>query len=145
MKNKDQIELKGVFHVKIFQGDKLINEITENNLIVASGRTALAQLLGNTSPGGYISNIAFGEGSVAPSTLDTTLTTPFSKAVNSVSYPGVGQVKFDWSLELTEDNGVTIQEYGLMCSDGTLFARKTGVLVAKDNTIRLEGSWTIIY
>lgn len=145
MNLSDKLNLKGVFEVKIFKSGKLINEIKENNLIVGSGRTALAKLLGNTTPTGYITTIGFGTGGVDPSTLDTGLTTPFTKAIGSVSYPAVGQVKFAWTLDLSEDNGVTILEYGLFCQDGTLFARKTGIEVHKDSTISLVGSWTIIY
>lgn len=137
--------VRGNVHIKIFQGRNLIDEIKAHNLVVNAGRNAAAGLLGNGTPTKYITQVAFGTDGTDPSSLDTAITAAFNKAIASTSYPSTGVVQFDWTLELTEDNGVTIKEIGLLCSDGTLFARKTGMNIIKDNTIRLEGSWTIIF
>lgn len=137
--------VKGRFEMRTYKSGVLIDTYIDNNLVVAGGRNAVAELLGNTSPAKYITEINFGEDGTPPSSLDTGVLNPFSKAITAVSYPSNGQVKFDWSLELAENNGVTIKEYGLYCSDGTLFARKTGTDVIKTNLIRLEGSWTILF
>ncbi len=93
----------------------------------------------------YISYIKFGENDTPPSVSDTDVTNPFSKAIISVSYPSSGAVQYNWSLELSENNGVTIKEYALYKSDGSLFVRVTGINVVKTNLIRLEGSWTIYF
>jgi hypothetical protein len=37
-------------------------------------------------------------------------------------------------------------EFGLLCADGTLFARRTRTKpINKESDISLSGSWTIIY
>jgi len=141
----ENLKVKGRFEMRTFKDGKLIDTYIDNNLVVAAGRNAVAELLGNTSPNKFITEIKFGEEGTPPSSLDTGVLNPFTKAVTAVSYPAIGEVKFDWSLELAENNGVTIKEYGLFCSDGTMFARKTGTDVVKTNLIRLEGSWTILF
>jgi len=62
-----------------------------------------------------------------------------------VTYPATGQARIAWSLELAENNGVTLREYGLLCDDDTLFARKVRADISKTNLVRLEGTWTIIF
>ncbi len=142
---KETLTVKGKFELRTYKNGALIDTYVDNNLVVAGGRNAVAELLGNTSPSKYITEIKFGEDGTPPSSLDTGVTNPFTKAVTAVSYPAIGEVKFDWTLELAENNGVTIKEYGLFCNDATLFARKTGTDVIKTNLIRLEGSWTILF
>ncbi len=141
----ENLKVKGRFEMRTFKDGVLIDTYIDNNLVVAAGRNAVAELLGNTSPNKFITEIKFGEEGTPPSSLDTGVLNPFTKAVTAVSYPAIGEVKFDWTLELAENNGVTIKEYGLFCSDGTMFARKTGTDVVKTNLIRLEGSWTILF
>lgn len=133
----------GEFRLKVFRNGELIEDFVKNNLIVNLGRATVVKLLANDGPNKYISKIAFGTSSVAPVLGDSALTSEFVKSINGFSYPATGSVKFDWSLELSENNGVNIAEYGLKSNDGTLFARVTRAVVAKDGTIRLEGSWTL--
>jgi hypothetical protein len=45
-----------------------------------------------------------------------------------------------------EANGKAIMEFGLICTDGTLFARKNRAkAIEKDSDISLEGKWRIIF
>ncbi|MDR2632124.1 MAG: hypothetical protein LBC51_00685 [Treponema sp.] len=41
-----------------------------------------------------------------------------------VMYPAAGQIQINWNLLTAEANGKAIMEFGLLCSDGTLFTRK---------------------
>ncbi len=50
---------------------------------------------------------------------------------------------FAFTLNTGEANGKTIQEFGLLCSDGTLFARKTRGGIVKADDISIAGTWTI--
>jgi hypothetical protein len=142
----DKINPTGIFELRMYDDcGKLLETYIDNNLIVNGGRDAIVDLIGSGDADKVVNTISFGTNGAAPVLTDTTITGAFDKAVNAVAYPATGQVRFDWSLELVENNGVTIREYGLKCDDGTLFARKTRADIAKNNTVRLEGTWTIIF
>lgn len=131
----------GMFSLKVYKHGKLIQDITEKNLIVDNGLLFLTAFLatGNSS---FIDKIGFGTNATAPAPGDTTLTNEYLKPV-SASQPTTGKVQFDWALETYENNGVTITEYGLKMDTGDIFSRKTFASIAKDNTIRLTGTWSI--
>lgn len=141
---KDANKIKGIFSLKVFKGEELIEDYTENNLVVATGRSKVAAMIGGEVTDKFVSSVEVGTNGTAPSSSDTAITAPFSVPV-SVSYPAPGEVQFDWVLGSTQNNGVTIAEYGLVCEDGTLFARKTRATIAKDSSIRLEGTWKVIF
>lgn len=141
----EKVTVRGEFYLrKVRQIDgAILEEYRDANLIVNLGRNSLAQLLGGASVFA-VDGIAFGEGTAAPALGDTALTNQLDKALLSVTYPATGQVAFNWSLETSEGNGLSITEFGLT-NNGDLFARKTRAAIAKDNTFRLEGTWTIIF
>lgn len=141
----DTLAPTGIFHVKAIGTDGVILwEYTDKNLIVNLGRTGLARLLGGAATA-VVTKIAVGTNGTAPLLTDTALTGTFSKNLNAKSYPVAGTLQCDWSLETTEANGMNIQEFGLLLTGDVLFSRKTRAVIAKDNTFRLEGVWTIIF
>jgi hypothetical protein len=117
----------------------------ENNLVLSAAKSAMAALIGGGGAGKTIDRIGFGTDGAGPFPGDTALTGAYTKAVGAVSYPAAGQVRFDWSLGTGEGNGMTIREFGLGCTDGTLFARKTRGGIEKQSDISLTGSWTITF
>lgn len=140
------LKLKGIFTLRVFDNGKLLEEFTDNNLVVNVGRESLAHLLAGDGVDKQITKIAFGTSGTAQTVDDTTITGAFIKALEvSVSYPEINSVLFNFELETTENNGVTIREFGLMSEDETLFARITREGVAKTNLIRFEGTWKIIF
>lgn len=142
----DTIAPKGVFEMRVYNADGcLIDQYEDWNLIVNGGRAAIASLIGAATSTKDVTQIAFGTNGASPVLTDAAITTQFKKAVGAVTYPATGQVRFAWSLELAENNGVTIREYGLLCQDDTLFARKVRADIAKTSDVRLEGTWTIIF
>jgi hypothetical protein len=138
--------LKGIFEVKVIKNGKVIEHTIEENLIVDGARVQMAHLIAGEGTNRETAKIAFGTSGVAPTVNDTTITNPFEKAISGHSYPEAGQVKFDWNLTTAEDNGQAILEFGLVCADNTLFARRTRTNpIYKEADIALQGSWTIIY
>jgi len=136
---------RGVFLLNTFKNGILIDTYESENLVVNNGRTAVAAFLGAGS-GLSVTDIAAGTNSTAPALTDVApLAAQFSKAIAAVSYPSPGQVAFTWNIGISESNGITINEFGLLLSDNSLFSRKTGVSIVKDNTISLSGTWTIIF
>jgi hypothetical protein len=114
---------KGV--VRLFHRGRLLYEC--ENLIVNSGLTALANLLGGTTAGEFVAFVGFGSGSTPPAPTDVALTTgPFYyNAVSTVTIGpsgGVasGSVQFGYQLQTTDyaANLITIQELGLFGNTG---------------------------
>ena len=141
-------QMQCVLHYKIFKNGVLVEEVEEHNLIVTVGRTQMAHLLAGDLTGKQITKISFGTSGTPPALPDTQITNPFTKNVIGSSYPAAGQVKFNWTLTTAEANGKAILEFGLICTDLTLFSRRireSGKPINKEPDISLEGDWTIIF
>jgi hypothetical protein len=124
---------------------RIIEEYEDKNMIMNVAKDAMARLIGGDGAGKIISDIGFGTNVTGPSPDDIGLTAAYSKPVVSVEYPATGQAAFHWSLGTSEANGKEITELGLLCSDGTLFARKVRGAIKKESDLSLDGVWTIIF
>lgn len=147
MKTNDTIRPRGFVKYSVFEHDRLIASYMDNNLVVAGGRNAVAALVGGnigTSPNRkFITSFGVGTNGNAPVDGDTALTSPFTKALDSKTYPSTGVVQANFTITIGEANGMAIQEFGLYCEDGTLFARKVVNTINKTSAIRIEGTWQI--
>lgn len=141
MQTEETIKISGVFHCKIFKNGELIEEYTDNNVVVNNAKIKIANSLISTSIPG-VSKIGLGTSNTAPSVTDSSLTGLFTKTIVSATNITNG-AEFNWQILTSEANGFTYQEFGLMFSDGSLFARKTGITIAKNSTISITGKWTI--
>lgn len=139
----DRLRCKGTFKLDIYENDVLISSLTKNNLIVDLGRDDIVHLIAGDGASKFVSKIAFGTNGTTPAAGDTAITAQFIKAIDSFSYPVLGTVEFDWACEKYENNGMIVEEFGLMSDDGTLFARVVHAPITKTNLIRLVGSWSI--
>lgn len=120
-----------------------LNCLYQRNLVVDLGKKNIARLLGGHPSGGAITKISVGEGINPPSRTDSALTNPFTKNVDSVSYPSGNQVQFAFSLSANEANGMNISELALITSGNTMFSRKSRAPIAKDPSVIITGLWTI--
>jgi len=137
--------MRGCFNMRVFRRGKLIEEYQERNMIVSGARTAVAMHLMGNCEGGHIAKIAFGTGGNVPTPDDSAITSPFIKPLLSASLLTPTQVEFKWSLFKDEANGMKIIEFGLLCENETLFARKVRTeAIPKDSDISLEGEWIIL-
>lgn len=135
---------RGHFHLEIYKKGVLIEVFDEENLIVDNSKQIHAMLLGGNVANNSVTKISFGTNGTAPVGGNTAITNPYTKNLDSVSYPATNQVCFNFSLGATEDNGVAILEFGLITGAGTLYARKTrATALNKDTDISFNGSWTI--
>jgi hypothetical protein len=138
--------VRGIFELTIIKNGKVIEHIREDNLIVNGARVQMSKLIAGDWEDCEIAAIAFGTDGTAPAVSDEEITDAFEKAVTGHTYPTEGEVKFSWNLATTEDNGQAIQEFGLLCADGTLFARRTREKpIYKESDIAMQGSWTIVF
>jgi hypothetical protein len=137
--------VRGEFRMRVFRRGALIEEYRDHNLIVNEARNVVAMHLSGECEGKHLSRIAFGTNGNIPIPDDTVITSPFTKPVLSVSLLENFQLEFKWNLLSGEANGKHIIEFGLLCADGTLFARRVrSEAIPKEADISLEGEWIII-
>jgi hypothetical protein len=143
---KDRDCLHGCFRIRIYRGGILVEKYEDPNLIVNGAKTAMTRLIAGAAAGKNINRIALGTNGNMPTPNDAAITAPVIKTISGVLYPANNQVEFDWSLATTEANGKAISEFGLLCADGTLFARKARAKpLNKESDISIEGEWIIIF
>lgn len=136
----------GLFLLKVYRRGELVEVFEEKNLIVDLSKQIHAKLLGGAVANQSVTQIGFGTNNTAPAVGNTTLTSPYLKALDSVTYPLTNQVSFNFSLGTTENNGVNIGEFGLFTAGGTLYARKTRTTVLpKASDLSFAGSWIISF
>jgi aminoglycoside phosphotransferase len=142
---RENAKAQGTLEIKIFKDTgELVSHSVHKNLIVAFGKYCMAQLLGLADADRRVGFISFGESGTAPTTADVApLNNPTNKNVAGVLFPSTTSVQFVWTLELLEGNGKTLREFGLLDMEFNLFSRLVRDPIVKDNTIRLEGTWTI--
>ena len=141
----NSIKATGVFSLQVVEesSGQVLETFTENNLVVTLGQGNIAKLLGGNAAGKKISKIAIGTNGTLPALGDTAITGAFSKAIASVSYPESNSVRFEWSIDAAEGNGMTIVEFGLLNDDNILCARKVRSEIIKTAAVRLVGTWKI--
>jgi hypothetical protein len=138
------LQILGVFNLEVFENGRLISQESSHNLVVNSGLTAIADLLRGITTGREIADIGFGTNGTPTVATTTALTDPYLKPFTLISQPSPGRLEIDWSLELTEANGMDIREFGLLSANGTLIARKNRDLLQKTSALTLQGKWIIL-
>jgi hypothetical protein len=160
---------RGIFKMTVRKAGKIIEQYEDHNLIVNNAKLLMAHLIAGDTTGKSIAKIAFGTNGTTPTPGDAMITNAFLKPVSNITYPGylteevnwgpvlglptdlvtewLGyQVRFDWELLTTEDNGQAISEFGLLSGNQTLFNRKTrNNPIHKEPDISIEGSWIITF
>lgn len=145
MRFEDATPLRGEFTLSIRKNGVEVEHYADHNMIMSSARDALARLIGGDGSGKTITHIGVGTDGSGPDPADTGLTSAFTKKLSGHSYPSTGRVSFSFTIGKAEANGKKIREFGLLCSDGTLFARKTRGVIEKADDIEIVGTWTIIF
>lgn len=144
MQIKDKRCFRGAFRIRVWKDGKLVEDSGDHNMIVDGARLEMAHLVAGDTENRHITSIALGTDGTPSAPGDTDITEPFTKAVDSVDYPVPGQTRFNWTIAANEANGMAVMEFGLLCADGTLFARYVRQSpLNKDADFLLEGDWTI--
>lgn len=137
---------RGHFRLQVFRRGLLVETMDEPNLIVDGSKAVLASLLGGTVTNNSVTKIGYGTSGTAPAVGNTGLTGAFIKALDQVTYPVAGTVRFAFSLASSENNGVAIQEFGLFTAGSVLIARRVrSSALNKDTDISLSGTWDITF
>ncbi|MDR3356032.1 MAG: hypothetical protein LBO04_02480 [Spirochaetaceae bacterium] len=144
MRIKEKAWARGVFRLRVWKNGKLVEEDDGGNMIVDGARFQMAHFVAGDAGGRQIAAIALGTDGTPPVPGDLEITDPFIKDIDGVEYPASGQVSFRWVITTAEANDKAIREFGLLCADGTLFARYVRQKpLNKDSDFLLEGDWTI--
>lgn len=152
----DALKVRGTFFLKVVRVttdnsdpenpvvvETVLDEYFDPNLVVNGGRQALAKMAGENAADKQVSKIQFGTNGADPVVSDDEITDAFELDLTGTTYPTTTSVAFSFALGIEENNGTDIREFGLVCADGTLFARKVRAAISKTDEIRLEGVWTI--
>jgi hypothetical protein len=138
---------RGHFRMDVLRDGRLIERVDEPNMVVVGARQVCAALL--AGGGQPIAKIGFGSSAAVAAFGNTTLSTPFLKAIDGANTSPVdpGTVLFQFSLSAAEGNGLSIGEFGLLTAAGMLVARKNRIAapIPKDATISLAGVWSLTF
>lgn len=137
--------MRGILTIMVWRDGRIVDEFTDDNLIVNGAKTQLAHLIGGDGTNRHVTHFGAGIGS-SPATPDNaSLQGAVWKPISSVSYPETGKAQFNWNLTTADANGLALTEFGLRCADGTLFSRKQRAAIHKASDIALSGTWTILF
>jgi len=162
VRSTDRNRMRGDFRLRVYRRGRLVETFEDHNLIVDGARAQMARLVAGVTANRKIALVALGTSGEAAAADDEAITNPFTKAVTGFSFPGEegfddtglgeyetfgnGAAQFHWSIGEDEANGMAIMEFGLLCQDGTLFARRVREsALNKEQDFSLEGDWTIIF
>jgi hypothetical protein len=144
MRIEEKTGLRGAFRLRVWKDGTLVEDSDDHNMIVVGARAEMAHLVAGDTENRHIAAVALGTDGTPPASGDTEITGPFAKALDGADYPATGQVRFKWTVAANEANGMAVTEFGLLCADGTLFARYVRQTpLNKDSDFLLEGDWTI--
>lgn len=148
----DSIQIKGSVKVQLIGPDgKIKQEHEDHNLIVTVGKSYLATWLAAASQAGkFMSYIALGTGTTAPTSGDTALQTEFSGGGDSRSLGTLTPSTNTWNNTAVFSPGNctgAVTEAGLFTAAtvGTMFARQTFAAYNKAAGDTLTVSWTVTF
>lgn len=138
------LELRGDVVIELYDRENnLIERRERKNLILNAARDSMARLIAAANPSYLVTTFGVGTGTAAPTPTDSALTSPFTKALDGVTFPSMGKAVFAWSLDYSEANGKAITEYALINAGGQLFSRLVQPVINKTSAFRLAATWSI--
>jgi len=132
----------GTLRLELKRNGVVFQVITEKNLVVNGGKSALARLLGGDVTGRSIDRVAVGTNGTAAALTDTAITGAVTVAATA-TYPTATSVRFSFTVPTGTANGMNLREFGLLTAGGALFARRVTGLIEKTSDLEINGTWTI--
>ncbi len=142
LSDRREHKASGIIRMRIYRYGQLVEDYEQANLILASERNILANLIGGTA--NYaITQFGVGTNGAAPAPGNTTLTNAVKKSFGSVTISG-SVTTFAFSMGTGDANGLSISEFGLLTAGNVLYSRQVrSAPLLKDNTISFAGTWSI--
>lgn len=156
MKISESVAPKGRLFLFFERNGKPVKSEIIDNLIVTSGRNAMANLLGGQGGDKNVTKIAMGEGATPASASDTGLTNAATVDITDIrigtnleaedgsTFADARVVQFHFVFSRSVGNGLAVREYGLFCNDDTLFSRIVrDAAFTKTDIDSIRGWWQI--
>lgn len=149
MKLRDKATFCGVLDYTVKRINKngqveIIEHVHDQNMIINKGLEDITKILGLDLAG--ITKIGVGTNGTVESPSDMVLTNSFTKTLDGHTYPNTTSIEYEFTILTSEANGKAIREFGLLCADNTLFARKTrATAINKESDIEINGFWTLTF
>ncbi|GHT01561.1 hypothetical protein AGMMS49525_02630 [Bacteroidia bacterium] len=144
-KNMDTLkQMKGTLHLTaVDKQGAVLWDFESQNLIVNTGYNLIAQALGGTVSG-KIDHLAVGTNGSPAAESNTSITGAIPVAFTAVTYPTIASVRFAFSIGYNDCVGMSITEFGLIATSGTLFSRKVRSAIEKTDEMSISGYWDIV-
>lgn len=145
--------VRGDFALGIYRHGKLVQEYSDHNLVVFSGRHRLAEMAAGKSTS-HISYIGVGSGNEKEKDEDTSLVEQQLFPVTAATVTDQ-DARFDFVIGEDQANGLSIREFGLFCTDKTMFSHRVRIhvdpdtheekvlTIDKESDIEIRGYWII--
>lgn len=123
---------------------RVVEVWSSQNLVVSAPREQLALALAQGGTVLPLTHVAVGTNGTPPSGTDSAITNPFTKPLLRITRPQPTILECEFVILPDEANGMAIQEFGLLRSDGSLFARRTRKVIEKDADLEIDGFWRVL-
>lgn len=129
------VTLKGRWHMRLYRGDELVQDVAGNNVVCTNGKEFLASFLNSAAAAAAtftMKYVGLGTDSTGEDAANTALGTEIARHTGTVSYVS-GQI---YQVTATFASGLgtgAIVEYGLFSSsaNGTMLTRDTEAVINK--------------
>lgn len=142
----DKLGLAGKLRLVIRRRGRVVEIDNDNNLVMDGPRADIASNLAG-APAAIlpVTHVAVGTNGTAPTGQDEATTNSFIKPLLSVKRTSPTVIVCTFQILTGDANGLDIREFGLLRSDGSLYARRTrgGKVIEKDSDIEIDGEWTL--
>jgi len=138
--------LAGRLRLVIRRRGRVVEIDEDDNLVMDGPRADIASNLAGVPVDILpITHVAVGTNGTAPTGQDQAITNAFTKPLLQVTRPSPMVVVCTFQILSSDANGLAIREFGLLRSDGSLYARRTrgGKVIEKDSDIEIDGEWTL--
>ena len=137
----DAITIKGTVHVQHHRHGRLVREQHVHNLVTASGRNAIRDLMAGGTD--HPAEMAVGTSSTTPVSSDTSLGNQVFRKDITQTTSGAQLVTFRVYLTSGEGNGSILREAGIFTTAGVLVARVVFDAVEKSSSDTLTIAWSL--
>ena len=141
---------RGEFHLEVRKAGQVIETYDDHNLVVYAGRQRLAELACGLSSN-YIAYIGIGTGTTDETDDDTALENQLLFPLKEATVTD-RVARLDFLIGEDDANGMEITEFGLFCSDETMFSHRlrrkksdatTVSAIEKADDIQITGHWLL--
>ncbi len=122
-------------------GQKLWEKSDHNQIVVGAYAITAEALAGVEAA--KIAKVAAGTNGTAPAETDDQITDPTIVDIQTIEYPRPGVARFNFTFGYYDAAGKAICEFGLLTTDGRLFARKVRTPIDKSKYMSIVGAWEI--